>query len=162
MRAYYRLIETCAVIAALVLGAVAVLVTFDVLARNLGFGPFPWIMDAAEYSLSLITFLIAPWLLYKNEHVRLDVVVTSLSPNVALWVSRIADSLGLAICAIFVGFGTKTMLDSAAHNNMAVKNIVIPEWWLYAPLPICFFLLAVEFIRRMLSSRVIAQTQTAL
>lgn len=159
MRAYYWLIHACAVISALVLGLVAVLVTFDVIARNIGLGSFPWIVDASEYSLSLITFLIAPWLLYKNDHVRLDVLVTSLPEFVARWVNRTSDLLGLAICAIFVGYGTKTMLDSAAQGNMSVKNMVIPEWWLYVPLPICFLLLALEFVRRMWCSGIVGDRQ---
>jgi TRAP-type C4-dicarboxylate transport system permease small subunit len=33
---------------------------------------------------------------------------------------------------------------------MVIKSIVFPEWWLYAPVPLCFALLAVEFTRRIL------------
>jgi TRAP-type C4-dicarboxylate transport system permease small subunit len=29
-----------------------------------------------------------------------------------------------------------------------IKSVVFPEWWLYAPVPVCFALLAVEFVRR--------------
>ncbi|MNC94632.1 hypothetical protein D3C83_115350 [compost metagenome] len=29
------------------------------------------------------------------------------------------------------------------------KSVVFPEWWLYAPVPLCFTLLAVEFVRRL-------------
>ena len=32
---------------------------------------------------------------------------------------------------------------------MVFKSVVFPEWWLYAPVPLCFGLLAVEFVRRL-------------
>jgi hypothetical protein len=32
---------------------------------------------------------------------------------------------------------------------MVLKSVVFPEWWLYAPVPLCFGLLSVEFLRRL-------------
>jgi TRAP-type C4-dicarboxylate transport system permease small subunit len=32
---------------------------------------------------------------------------------------------------------------------MAIKTLVLPEWWLLAPLQICFTLLAIEMLFRM-------------
>mgnify|MGYP006208128745 FL=1 len=32
---------------------------------------------------------------------------------------------------------------------MMVKTLAIPEWWQYALMPVCFGLLAAEFIRRL-------------
>ena len=31
-----------------------------------------------------------------------------------------------------------------------IKSLVFPEWWLFAPVPLCFALLAVECLRRLL------------
>jgi TRAP-type C4-dicarboxylate transport system permease small subunit len=65
---------------------------------------------------------------------------------------RIADGLGLAICLVFVVFGSKAILSSAQQGSMVIKAVVFPEWWLYAPVPPCFALLGVEFVRRMLGA----------
>ena len=32
---------------------------------------------------------------------------------------------------------------------LSIKTLVMPEWWLLAPLPVCFALLAIEFVFRM-------------
>lgn len=154
--AYRLLLHGCAAIAALALGLVAVLVSFEVVARNIGLGNSPWIVEVSEYSLPLATFLIAPWLLYRNEHVRLDVLLTALPRRVARWLERGADVLGVAICAVFVGYGTKAMLDSATQGAMVLKTLVFPEWWLYLPVPFCFTVLAFEFLRRLFSAGVVA------
>lgn len=148
--AYRGLLQACAVAAALLLGAMAVLVTADVLVRNLGAGTLPWVLDVSEYSLPLATFLVAPWLLHRSAHVRLDVVVTALPPAMARTLDRLADAIGLGVALVFVVYGTRAILSSAQQGSMVIKAIVFPEWWLYAPVPACFGLLAVEFVRRLL------------
>ena len=152
-RLYGRALDACAVVAALLLGVVALLVTGDVVARNVGLGTLPWILEVSEYSLPLATFLVAPWLLHRNEHVRLDLVLTSLPPAASRTLERIADTLGLAICLVFVLYGAKAVASSAQQGSMVIKSVVFPEWWLYAPVPPCFALLALEFIRRVLRPR---------
>jgi TRAP-type C4-dicarboxylate transport system permease small subunit len=39
-------------------------------------------------------------------------------------------------------------LDSAAHGSFTIKTLAFPEWWMLAPLPVCFALLAIEFAFR--------------
>ena len=146
----YRLvIQALAWIAAVVLGLMALAVTLDVLGRNLGWGNTGWVVELSEYSLPVATLLVAPWLLHRNEHVRLDVVLASLPRWLALWLERIADVLGILICAVFVWYGAKLILDSARLGSMVVKTLSIPEWWQYALVPLSFSLLAVEFARRL-------------
>ena len=149
-RAYRGVLHAGAVVAALLLGALAVLVTGDVIARNLGLGTLPWIIEVSEYSLPLATFLVAPWLLSRSEHVRLDTLITALPPAAGRVLERIADGVGLLICVVFVVYGAKAIASSAQQGSMVIKAIVFPEWWLYAPVPVCFALLAIEFVRRML------------
>jgi TRAP-type C4-dicarboxylate transport system permease small subunit len=149
-RAYRGLLHAEAVAAALILGLLALLVTGDVLARNLGLGTLPWILEVSEYGLPLATFLVAPWLLHRNEHVRLDVLLTSLPRGVARALDRFSDAVGLAVSAIFVAYGARAVASSAQQGALVIKSVVFPEWWLYAPVPICFAFLAVEFVRRFL------------
>jgi TRAP-type C4-dicarboxylate transport system permease small subunit len=147
--AYRGLLHAGAVTAALLLGVVAALVTLDVVARNVGLGTLPWILEVSEYSLPLATFLIAPWLLHQGQHVALDVVVAALPPAWARALDRLGNTIGLAVSLVFVVFGARTIAASAAQGSMVIKAIVFPEWWLYAPVPVCFALLAVEFARRL-------------
>jgi TRAP-type C4-dicarboxylate transport system permease small subunit len=155
-RAYRGLLHACAVIAALLLGVTALLVTGDVVARNIGLGTLPWILEVSEYVLPLATFLVAPWLLVRNEHVRLDVLLTSLPPRLARALARAGDLLGLAICAVFVIYGVRAIASSAQQGSLVIKSVVFPEWWLYAPVPACFALLGIEFVRRLLGQGVLA------
>lgn len=149
MKLYRLVIQAMAWIAAVVLGLMALAVTLDVVARNLGWGNTGWVVELSEYSLPVATLLVAPWLLHRNEHVRLDVLLVALPGNLTLWLERVADLLGILICAVFVWYGSKLIFDSARLGSMVVKTLSVPEWWQYALVPVCFFLLAVEFARRL-------------
>ena len=142
--AYGKLLQGLAAAAAVLLGATALAITLDVIARNLGLGTVPWILEVSEYVLPLATFLAAPWLLYRNEHVRLDVLLARLP-----WLKLVGNLVGLSVCVVLVVYGVRTILNSAAQNSMVLKSVVFPEWWLYAPVPLCFGLLSIEFLRRL-------------
>lgn len=149
MRFYRLLIQAFAWAAGLLLGVMALAVTLDVVARNLGLGNTGWVVELSEYSLPVATLLVAPWLLHRNEHVRLDALLVSVPRKFALLLERGADLLGILICAVFVWFSLKLIFDSARLGSMMVKTLAIPEWWQYALVPVCFSLLGVEFARRL-------------
>ena len=146
---YGLIIQAFAWVAAVILGLMALAVTFDVVARNFGFGNTGWVVELSEYALPVATLLVAPWLLYRNQHVRLDVLLTFLPKKISWWLERSADVLGILICAVFVWYGAKLILDSAGLGSMVVKTLSIPEWWQYALVPVSFLLLAIEFARRL-------------
>lgn len=150
MRLYRLVLQALAWVAGVLLGAMALAVTLDVVARNLRLGNTGWVVELTEYSLPVATLLVAPWLLHRNEHVRLDVFVVALPRRAALALERLADAIGIVICAVFIWYGVKLIFDSARLGSMVVKTLAIPEWWQYALMPVAFGLLAVEFGRRLL------------
>lgn len=141
---YVRVLEWLAACAAVLLGVSALAITIDVIGRNVGLGTLPWILEVSEYVLPLATFFIAPWLLYRNEHVRLDILVQTRP-----WLGHAANGVGLAVCAVLVVYGVRTIANSATQGAMIFKSVVFPEWWLYLPVPLCFGLLTIEFVRRL-------------
>jgi TRAP-type C4-dicarboxylate transport system permease small subunit len=88
--------------------------------------------------------------------VRLDVLLTSLPVGLARALGRLGDLLGLAVCAVFVVYGARAIASSAQQGSLVIKSVVFPEWWLYAPVPVCFGLLAIEFVRRILGQGALA------
>ena len=149
MRLYRFILQAFAWAAGILLGAMALAVTLDVVIRNLRLGNTGWVVELTEYSLPVATLLVAPWLLHRNEHVRLDALLVSVPRKLALLLERVADVVGILICAVFVWFSVKLILDSASLGSMVVKTLAIPEWWQYVLMPVCFGLLAVEFARRL-------------
>jgi TRAP-type transport system small permease protein len=143
-----KLLETFAIVAALILLAMVVLVSADIALRNLTRTGFPWANEVTEYALYVITLLTAPWLLRRGQHVRLDLVLTWAPSRVAFAMEALADVIGFAVCLVMMRYGVRMTIESAALGSYTIKTLAFPEWWLLLPLPLCFALLAVEFVFR--------------
>ena len=147
-KSYGRLLDALAAIAALTLLAMVLLVSADIVLRNLVRTGFPWANEITEYALYVITLLTAPWLLRRGQHVRLDLVLTYVPARAAFVMEAAADVIGFLASLALLRYGVKITVDSAVHGSITIKNLVFPEWWLLAPLPVCFALIAAEFVFR--------------
>jgi TRAP-type transport system small permease protein len=143
-----RIFDALALAAALILLAMVVIVTGDIVLRNTMRGGFVWANEISEYSLYLMTLLTAPWLLRRGQHVRLDIILTLVPPRVAWLMEAVGDLLGFAVCVVLIRYGIAMTLDSFRLGAITIKNLVFPEWWLLAPLPLAFALIAIEFVFR--------------
>jgi TRAP-type C4-dicarboxylate transport system permease small subunit len=145
--AYGRLLDVLAALAALILLAMVIIVTADIILRNFTRG-FTWANEVSEYALYLITLLTAPWLLRRGRHIRLDLVLVMVPTRVAWLLEAVSDVAGLAVSLVMVRYAFLMAADSFRIGAITIKNLVFPEWWLLAPLPVAFVLLAVEFVFR--------------
>lgn len=150
---YRRLMNTCGTLAALVIGGCVALVCYDVLMRNLGFRSLTWVVEVTEYALPLSTFLAAPWLLYRAEHVRLDLLQQMCSPETLQRIERLAALIGLVVSLVICWYALAAIRDARAIGALVMKTLVFPEWWLFIPLLASFALLAVESGRRLFMPR---------
>jgi TRAP-type C4-dicarboxylate transport system permease small subunit len=147
-RVHAVLMRGCGVVAATTVAVITLLVCYDVVSRNLGLRSLAWINEITEYALPIATLAAAPWLMWRNQHVRLDLLGAVLSPPAQRRVDRVASALGLVVSLVLVWFAVKVLLDSRAAGSLVIKALVFPEWWLYVPVPIGFALLALECGRR--------------
>ena len=148
--AFGRLLDALAVLAALILLAMVVIVTADIVLRNLTRGGFIWANEVSEYALYLMTLLTAP------------VAVAARPAHPAR--SRARDAAGAgglahrggqrrrrasACASCWCATAFVMAYDSCRIGAITIKNLVFPEWWLLAPLPVAFALLAIEFVFRL-------------
>jgi TRAP-type C4-dicarboxylate transport system permease small subunit len=146
--AFGRMLDALAIVAASILLAMVVIVTADIVLRNLMGAGFAWANEVSEYALYLMTLLTAPWLLRRGQHVRLDIILTLVPPRIAWLMEALGDVLGLAVSITLIRYGLDMTFDSARLGAITIKNLVFAEWWLLAPLPAAFMLLAIEFVFR--------------
>lgn len=144
-----KLFDALAVLAALILFVMVVVVTADIVLRNLTRAGFPWANEVSEYALYGMTLLTAPWLLRRGQHVRIDLLLAAVPPRVAWWMEALGDAIGFLVCVVMVRYGWHMAADAFRLGSLTIKNLVFAEWWLLAPLPIVFALLAVEFVFRL-------------
>ena len=150
---YGRLLASLALAGCAVLFGMMLVICADVLLRNVrvipGVHSVSWANEVTEYALYFITMLTAPWLLRQGMHIRVDVLLRVIPRRIAWTCEWVVDLLALACCGVIAYYGLKAVLSSHAIDGMVVKVLSVPEWWLLAPLPATFALLAIEVLFRM-------------
>jgi TRAP-type C4-dicarboxylate transport system permease small subunit len=150
---YGRFLAGLALAGCAVLFLMMLVICVDVLLRNVRLIPgmlgVPWANEVTEYALYLITMLTAPWLLRRGQHIRVDVLLRAIPRRLAWYCEWAVDLIALACCVLIAYYGIKAVLSSHAISGMVVKVISVPEWWLLAPLPVAFALIAIEILFRM-------------
>ena len=133
--------------------AMLLVIVGDVALRNIPVPGLPrglaWSNEISELMLYLITMCVAPWLLRRGMHIRVDVLLQALPPRLAWGLEWIGDSLGLLCCLVMTWYGTRAAWASFASGAVNIRTLVTPEWWSLAPLPVAFALLATEMVLRM-------------
>jgi len=146
---YGRLLEAMFYCACLLLLAMTFLIGFDVLLRNIGAGGIPPSNELSEDGLYLITILAAPGLLRRGQHIRIDIVLRMLPPRLAWALEWVGDAVGIVCCLLFVWYSAQVTIASHAAGSLSIKTLVLPEWWIFVPMPVCFLMVGIEFVFRM-------------
>lgn len=152
--AYGRFLASLALLGCAILLAMMFIIVGDVALRNIPFPGLPrglaWSNEISELMLYLITMCVAPWLLRQGQHIRVDIVLQALPPQLAWSLEWVGDLIGLACCIAIAWFGTQAAWSSYVSGAVNIKTLVTPEWWALAPLPLVFVLLGIEMIFRMI------------
>lgn len=148
-RWYGRLLDAMLSAAGVLLLVMTLMIGADVFLRNIGLGGVPPSNELSEDCLYLVTLLAAPGLLRQGQHIRVDIVLKVLPLRLGWFMEWAGDTIGLACCLVFVWYGVSVTAASLADGAISIKTLVLPEWWLLAPMPVAFALLAIEFVFRM-------------
>jgi TRAP-type C4-dicarboxylate transport system permease small subunit len=146
---YGRLLEALLLLACLLLLIMTLLIGADVLLRNIGLGGIAPSNEASEDIIYLLTLLAAPGLLRQGQHIRIDIVLRALPDKVGWLLEWVSDILGVVCCLYFVWYGARVVVASFTSGALSIKTLIMPEWWLLAPVPLTFMLLGFEFFFRM-------------
>ena len=124
-------------------------ISMDVIVRNAGYGVVPWMLEATEYCLFVATFLGAPWVLHLGEHVRIDMFVTKLPRRLGRIVEIVMDATGLAVSAAILYYSASVALVARAEGALVIKELIFPEWWIFAVVSFSAFMMCLEFLIRL-------------
>ena len=148
LAAYDRVLTATGFLCGAVFVVLAVLISLDVLLRNIGVYSSAWLLEVTEYALFATTFLAAPWVLRLASHVRVDLVVSLVPAAVARRLELSADAAGFVCALLLARHGWRIALDAFVRGDLIVKELIVPEWWLLAVIPVSGTMMAIEFARR--------------
>ncbi|MEY8840074.1 TRAP transporter small permease [Cribrihabitans sp. XS_ASV171] len=152
----------CAIFAATVFGATAVLISVNVVLRNLGGTTIFGLLDAVEYGLLAATFLAAPWVLRQKAHVSVDLITSALPDLPRRRLAQAIAIIGFAVALVFTRYAAEAAWSSAARGSMIRTAFTIPEWWVLSIAPLAFTLICIEFLRQVIEPGNRAEKATGL
>lgn len=138
---------------AITFGVFTLMVCIDIVCRRFGIASMPWLVEVLEYVMYGGTFLAAPWVLRQGEHVRVDLVLSSIPKGAAIRLEQLVDALGFMVSITMSYYGVALLVDAYRANFIQYKNLAVPEWILVLPLPVGCAMLAIEFMLRFLRVR---------
>ena len=151
--AYGRLLDALALIACALILGMTLMICADVLLRNVRIIPslvgLEWANEISEAMLFLVTLLTAPWLLRRGQHIRVDIVLRAVPPQLGWVFEWIVDLLALGCCATIAWYSARASWASYHAGSLSIKTLVTPEWWLLSVLPLAFAALTLEMLFRM-------------
>ena len=148
---WFQFLKALAMLAGAVLAADILLITAEVLFRNLGWCGLGWASDVIEYSLPLSTLLVAPWLVAQKGHVKLDLLVERMASPHRDLLFRATMWLAACVTGVLVYASVLLAVDTYNSGALVMKSLVFPEWWVMAAVPPLFLLIAIECLRSALA-----------
>lgn len=144
------LIDGFGLASGLIIAFMAVSISAEVIVRSAGGAAFGWTLELCEYGLLVVSFLGAPWVLRHSDHIRVDVVLRSVSAAPRHVMFTVANAIAAATCAVVAYHAAIAALDAYRQGAMLYKDLVIPQWWILSILPVGLALMAIEFLSRTL------------
>ncbi|MEJ1158397.1 TRAP transporter small permease [Prosthecomicrobium sp. N25] len=135
-----------AVVTRLILGAIVLLVLYDVAMRNLA-RPVAWTASFIEILLIYVAFLPMPWLVRQKGHVCADFLRHALPPGARRAAEKLVCLLAIGICLYLGGIAFELFAENVRTGAYDVRSFDVPRWSIYLPMVVGMWLSAVEFLR---------------
>jgi len=107
-----------------------------------------WLVELSEITLLYVTFLGAAWVLGKDGHVTLDVVLNHIGETARRRLHLVLSMVGAIACFTVTWSGILVVIDQF-QNDIREPTMMAPlTFWITAVVPFGFVLLGVQFLRR--------------
>lgn len=146
-KAYLGLLHALKVLGCIIIFMIFVLIVTDVALITLNIPPWAGTIGLVEYGLLWFTMLGAPWLAREKGHVYIDAVTIMLPPRVQRILAIFAYLVVIAGAFLSAWYSGVLFWEAFDTQQIDERGVELRQWWLYAPMPIGFFLVGVEFLR---------------
>jgi C4-dicarboxylate transporter, DctQ subunit len=143
-----RVCAALAVVAASLFLFLTFSICYSIFTRTVGLYTPVWTVQFDEYSMLWLTFLGTAWLLSRNRHVSIELVVSRFGEKGKRVFRTVHDFLGLFLCATLCYFSAACTWDHFLRNVIDVQGVDVPKAYVIVVIPLGFLLLFLQFIRR--------------
>ena len=141
------LVYGMAFIAAFLMAAMMVVITLDVILRNLGYQSSAHFFTFTEYALLIVPCLGAPWLAREKGHIYVEILLNSLPARGKRAMMLAIGLFCIAVCLVIAWYGFEVTWRDFLQNEKDVRSMDWPRWMIVGFIPLSFFMMAIEFAR---------------
>jgi C4-dicarboxylate transporter, DctQ subunit len=136
-----------AIVAAFLMAAMMVIITLDVIFRNLGYQSSAHFFTFTEYALLIVPCLGAPWLAREKGHIYVEILLNSLPPRGKAAMTWLIGLFCIAVCLTIAWYGLQVTISDYLQAEKDVRSLDMPRWMLVFWIPLSFLMMALEFAR---------------
>ena len=143
-----RGLDLATLLAAVLLIFTLLLVSAGVVMRYFLRTPIPWVVEISEYNMLYITFLVVAWVLKKEGHVKIDILLSRLKPRARAILNIITSVCCAAMCLPLVWYGGRLAWEYILAGRYETTTLELHIGYVMAIIPVGCSLLFIQFLRR--------------
>ena len=147
VKVYDAVLYGMAGVAAFLMAAMMVVITLDVILRNLGYQSSAHFFTFTEYALLIVPCMGAPWLAREKGHIYVEILLMSMSVRMRARFTMLIGLICIAVCLVIAWYGFDVALRDYLQNEKDVRSLDMPRWMVVGWIPLSFLMMAVEFAR---------------
>lgn len=128
--------------------AMMVAVTYDVVMRYFLARPTIWIIDSTGFAMIFFTSLGAAWVLKGDGHIKIDFVVYRFGVRTKAAIDFVTSIVSLLACVLFLYWSWRITWDMYRGGDMLIESFSIPKHIVYWPIVAGALLLCLQFVRK--------------
>lgn len=136
-----------AILAGIYLVAIMSGIVIQATLRSLNYSGSSHIFTFSEYGLLYIVMAASPWLVRLRGHVFIEMFTAALPARIGRVFSRFVAVLCVVICLFLVWYSGATTIRAYNFGDADMRSLDMPKWLLLGSMPICFGLMALNFLR---------------
>jgi TRAP-type C4-dicarboxylate transport system permease small subunit len=144
-----RLSTWCAAIAAVMLAAAAIVITWSVIYRAMGASTY-WEIEFSVYMMVASLFMASPYCLGTNGHVGVDLLSHYLPARAARRLALVVALIGLGVCVYLAIAGGILTIDSFAKGESTESTWAPAKWPLFLAMPVGLGLTALQYVAELI------------
>ncbi len=141
-------INLLALSSAVILVLVMFAVLYEIFMRYFLNRPTLWVPEYTEVSLLFIVFLGTTWLLKKERHVSMDIVLTRLTPRTQTMVNIITSIIAAIVFLVVAVYGVEATWDAFIAGTRRSAMLRTPAYLIMFIIPVGSFMLFIQLLRR--------------
>jgi TRAP-type C4-dicarboxylate transport system permease small subunit len=147
-QAFDRLLAALSYLAGGILLFMGASVLYEVFMRYLFNLPTRWVIEFSEYMLLYMALLAGAWVLKREEHVKVEMLVEALPRKAQAVLHAVTSWVGALVCALFFWYSASLVWEQFHTGEVLFRAVHVPKWAVLVSIPIGLLLLTVQFVRR--------------